>query len=162
MSKVPCEAGIYVIESLQFERGDENEVVPVFTLFRKDSAHAHTHNQSRDIVYKLSPRVKNIIIEQYVSGRKPKSISFGILDDPSVAIKDKPSYKQVVRVVENYKRNQSGVQPLNMRQLTKFVEDHKMVPIDEDKPFIVNFERSPKTQKTDKFFRLFVSTRCLL
>lgn len=49
-----------------------------------------------------------------------------------------------------------------MRQLTKFVSKITALPDQLDVAFIVNFEKSPRNQKDEKYFRIFISTRRLL
>lgn len=162
-SKNPCEAGIYVIESMNF--GDRNEsrnddVSVKYSLYRKNAV--HTHNRSPEYKQNVTDKVKKMIIEQYDNGRKPKKITFAILDDTTVQMKDKPSYKQVLRIITNYQNSGSGSAPLTMGKLTEFVQQHLKVPNGDDEAFIVRFERSPKTQQHDKFFRFFITTKRLL
>lgn len=150
-SKQKCEAGIYIIHS---------EATATYLLYRKNAL--HTHRKSPDYTRKVTDRVQKMIIEQYKNGRRPKKISYVILDDPEIPTKEKPSYKQIIRVINNFKNSGSGVAPITMRQLTEFVKQHLKVPTGEDDAFIVQFERSPKQRKENKFFRFFITTKRLL
>lgn len=162
LSKVQCKAAIYIIEKTDFQNpsGGSDDIRTSFMLFRRNDI--HTHKKSPDYVRRITRKVKELIIQQYKNGRKPKKILFMILDDADIPLKEKPSYKQIIHVIDNFKRHGSGAKLFSMRQLTKFVTKHMKVPKSQDEAFIVNFERSPKQQKNAKFFRYFISTKRLL
>lgn len=84
------------------------------------------------------------------------------MDDSTVPLKEKPSYIQIRQIINNFKNNGSGVKPLTMRKLTVSVKQHMQLPTGEDDAFVIRFERSPKEQHNEKFFRFFISTRRLL
>ncbi len=156
-SKQQCEAGIYIVHSDNF---DADGATTSYLLYRKSAL--HTHRKSPAYKQRVSERVKKTIIQQFENGRKPKKISYSILSDSSIPMKEKPSYKQVRQIISNFINSGSGSSPLTMRKLTDFVKEHMKKPNGEDEAFIVKFERSPKQQKTDKYFRLFISTIRLL
>ncbi|XP_037047352.1 uncharacterized protein LOC119082090 [Bradysia coprophila] len=156
-SKEQCQAGIYIVESSKFAADGP---ATSYSLYRKSAI--HTHKRSPEYKEKITNRVKDIIIDLYKCGRKPKNISFIILADSSVSLKDKPSYIQIRQTILNFKNNGSGSTPLTMRKLTDFVKSHMQVPTDDDTPFVILFERSPPQQSHNKFFRFFISTKRLL
>lgn len=49
-----------------------------------------------------------------------------------------------------------------MTELVQFVEANKQIPDDMDSAFVVDFDRSPSTEKMNKWFRFFVTTKRLL
>lgn len=158
-SKNQCEAGIYIIKSIEFGDADCDNSTS-YLLYRKNAL--YTHRRSSEYKAKVTNKVKNAIIEQYRNGRKPKSISYFILDDSTIPLKEKPSYKQILKIITNFKNNGSGSQDITMRKLTEFVKQHLKLPAGEDEAFVVRFERSLKEQSRDKFFRFFISTKRLL
>lgn len=122
-SKQQCEAGVYIIESVKFgDRSDADrgngDITTSYLLYRKNAL--HTHRRSPDFVDKVTDRVKSIVLQQYKDGRKPKAISYSILDDDNVPVKEKPKYKQILHIINNYKNNGSGAKPITMRKLTAF------------------------------------------
>lgn len=136
-SKHQCEAKIHIIESTQFIEGSGPDGISTsYSLFRRNAL--HTHRKSPEFKEKVSDRVINMIIEHYKNGRKPKTISYLLLNDDSMPLKEKPSYVQIRKIIRNFKNNGSGAKSL------------------------VKFERSPKKQQNEKFFRLFLSTNRLL
>lgn len=152
-SKHQCEAKIHIIESTQFIEGSGPDGISTsYSLFRRNAL--HTHRKSPEYKEKVSDRVINMIIEHYKNGRKPKTISYLLLNDDSMPLKEKPSYVQIRKIIRNFKNNGSGAKPLTMRKLTEFVKQHMQRP--------VKFERSHKKQQDEKFFRLFLSTNRLL
>lgn len=182
MSKIQCAAGVYVIEqnkyvpqevnnanvannSLEGVNDDgqrnENTISTTYSVYRKTAK--HTHGNIENLAKpKVTAAVQKIIHEQYKNGRKPKKISYSILDNPDIPLDDKPSYKQVVNVVNAFKKADYGVVPITMRQLIEFVKKHKQLPNDIDSAFIIRFEKSARNVKEDKFCRFFISTRRLL
>lgn len=48
-----------------------------------------------------------------------------------------------------------------MRQIEDFVNQNNTFPVDEDKPFVVAFSRSPSNEE-NRWFRIFISTVRLL
>lgn len=74
---------------------------------------------------------------------------------------DQPTKRQVRAVIDNFKNDQYGKEPLTMSQLTEFVEMNMKIPNEQDKTFILSFERSPSTDP-NKYFRFFLTTRRLL
>lgn len=171
-SAIQCVAGIYAIEKV-FDV-DNNGAggggstygtkSSLFILYRKKAN--HTHDQLPDVVPpKVRYSVEQMIIEQYKDGRKAKKIFYNLLENDNIPMADRPTHKQVVNIINNFKRSNYGEAPITMRQLTKFIEKHSHVPKDNvDKPFVVRFERSPPTVQgsSNKFFRFFISTPRLL
>ncbi|KAG4073405.1 hypothetical protein HA402_005568 [Bradysia odoriphaga] len=168
MAKEQCEAGVYVVEKLEYvklgdvqsERVQSEDTRIVYMLYRKNRE--HTHDKSPDMVKKVSEAVKRLIIEQFLNAKKPKKISYNLMDNPNLQPNEIPSYKQIVCVVNAYKKSGFGEAPITMRQLTKFVENHSRIPEQMDDAFVVGFERSPRNQQSERFFRLFISTPRLL
>lgn len=151
---VQCNAQIFVLEKTG------NNAVLKWELYRKNSPHNHDALDTKSL--KLSENLRNLITQQYDSGKTAKTITYELLSNKKIPLTDKPSYKQVVNEIFKYKKSQYGQQPITMAQITKFVNEHIAIPKEEDEPFIVAFERSPSTQKNNKYFRLFISTQRLL
>lgn len=155
MAKEQCEAGIYIVEKMQLQ-GEQVQ----YQLYRKNRL--HTHDKSPNLTKKVSESVKKIIIDQFKNGKKPKKISYNLMDSADIEPNQVPSYKQIVHVINAYKKAGFGSAPVTMRQLTKFFDKHSQTPESIDDAFVVDFERSPRNQRDDKYFRMFISTPRLL
>lgn len=176
MSEVQCAAGIYSITKTEYvtsegdDADDNNEndgerggikVCMKYLLYRRSTEHTHA-NLDKLAHTRVNETVKQLIIEQFQNGRKPKKISFSLLDNPDIPTTEKPSYGQVVKVVNAFKKSNYGVEPITMRQLTEFIDKNNNQPNDVDGAFIIRFERSPRNVAHDKHFRFFISTTRLL
>lgn len=94
--------------------------------------------------------------------KKPLNISLTLGDDQTIPAAEQPTNRQIKSVLDTFKRKQYGDEPLTMRQLGDFVNEHMEVPDDEDESFVMFFERSPSSQPDNKYFRRFVTTKRLL
>ncbi|KAJ6632980.1 hypothetical protein Bhyg_17400, partial [Pseudolycoriella hygida] len=142
---------------------DDAKMCTSYEIYRKTAAHNHDKIPQPNLAKpQVSHTVKELIIEQYKNGRKAKKISFSLLDNPNIPREDKPSYNQVVKVINAYKKSDFGAEPITMRKLTEFISKYTDVPEDVDKSFILSFEKSPRNVKHDKFCRFFITTRRLL
>ncbi|KAJ6639055.1 hypothetical protein Bhyg_11794 [Pseudolycoriella hygida] len=162
MSEIQCAAGIYVIVRTRYlleedidadTGGNENpdgvnaDGVNVYGV-NGDGVNGDENKKEDDDAKMSKPQVshtvKELIIEQYKNGRKAKKISFSLLDNPNIPREDKPSYNQVVKVINAYKKSDFGAEPITMRKLTEFISKYTDVPEDVDKSFILSFEKSPR------------------
>lgn len=168
-SRVQCAAGIYTIEKIIYvnvrdadaEDGEAITTTSSFILYRKSAA--HTHDQLQNVVKaKVKDSVKDLIIQQFKDGRKPKKIFYNLLESKDIPLNDTPTHKQVVSIINTFKRSNYGEKPITMRQLSNFVAKHSEQPQSVDEPFIVRYEKSARNVREDKFFRFFVTTSRLL
>lgn len=124
-------------------------------LYRKKALHTHQCLENKSS--KLTEETKQQIIEYYNDGKKPTAISFKFRGKPG----EQPSIHQIKNEIDKFKKKEYGKNPITMRQLQDFINQHTEMPDDIDESFIVIFERSPPDEK-EKYFRFFISTRRLL
>lgn len=133
----------------------EKEVYKVFRINRE-----HNHEELKMTKKKIKPEIEKIILDLH-KVYKPQSILFELRDREDIEKDDIPSLRQVRNVIEKFKQKEYGKKPITMRQLSTFVEQNMAVPENEDKAFILSFERSPSNE-AKQYFRYFVTTKRLL
>lgn len=147
------------IDSDGDNRDPQNAVT--FTVFRKNAN--HTHEQLvNNLTSKVFPDIEEKIIEQHIQNKKPRAIGFALRADKSIPKERQPTKRQIKNVVAKYKAAQGEKEPLTMKKLTEIVNKYTNIPNDQDEAYIVGFDRSPRTQQDEKYFRIFISTRRLL
>lgn len=144
-----CTSGIYTISNFE----PNNTQVK---LLRKNLV--HNHENSTNQVFKLSAELKKIITDLCDSGNKFKSILYQLRQ---MELDIQPRDTQVQTVITEHRRKNFGSVKADIKDFEDFYEKNKAIPDDEDKAFVVNFERSAAGEK-DKWIRMFVSTKRLL
>lgn len=152
-----CHASIYTLHGYDVV---DDDVDSKCTLFRKKLNHTHADSIARSV--KVPEKTKKIVIQHYLNRNTAKSIVFLLRDDESIPQNEQPSYNQIKNIIKNHKRGLYGSSPINMKEIDGFAKEHLDVPEEDDKAFVVAYNRSPSTQQGDKYFRIFVSTRRLL
>lgn len=161
LSGPQCNAGIYIQSVLNIDHENEDAEIEVhYRLYRKSQPHNHEALQNKSS--KVTPKVKNIIIDCFKNNKKPTAICYQIRGDKTIQKNEQPTMTQIKNIIASYKRNQYGKDPITMKKLTEFVEQHLHIPNEDDDAFIAAFERSPPDQKENKFFRFFITTKRLL
>lgn len=158
---VQCIAGLYILAVLRFDNNEENAEVEVkYQLYRKSLPHNHDllGNKSK----KVTPKVKDIIIAEFNNNKKPTAIGYVLRANATIPRNEQPNMRQIKSTIESYKKALYGKDPITMKALTEFVQQHLHVPVEDDTAFITMFERSPSDQQHDKVFRFFISTKRLL
>lgn len=131
----------------------------IYKVYRLNRMHNHEELENQTAT-KVKPHVRQLIID-LSKDFKPKTIIYKLRDREDIAEEDQPSQRQVRAVIEEFKSELYGKDPLTMRQLTEFVNANMKVPTEQDRAFILTFERSPSTEP-EKYFRFFVTTQRLL
>lgn len=152
-----CNARLYVQSVLKFDfnNGENAEIELKYQLYRKSSTHNHTVLGNKST--KVTGRIKDIIIDGFNNNKKPTAIAYQLRADITIPLNDQPTMRQIKNVIESYKKSVYGKDPITMRTLTEFVEQHMYVPEEDDDAFITMFERSPPDQKENKVFRFFIT-----
>lgn len=86
------------------------------------------------------------LILQWLPSFKPKTIAYKLRDVEGFDDADQPTLCQIRKVIDNFKKNQFGRKPLTMKQLAEFVESNMKTPKDEDRAFVLTFERCPPNE----------------
>lgn len=131
----------------------------IYKVYRLNRMHNHEELKNQTTV-KVKPHVRQSIID-LSKDFKPKTILYKLRDREDIAEEDQPTRRQVRAVIEVFKNQQYGTDPLTMRQLTDFVNANIQIPTEHDRAFILSFERSA-SHEFNKYFRLFVTTPRLL
>lgn len=131
----------------------------VSQLYRKSKGHTHENIDNRS--EKVSDEVKRKIITLCEQKYTNATIQLMLRDDATIAKESQPTKHQIKNVVQVYKAQRDGRDPLTMTQLVEFVMKHMEIPEDPDTSFIARFERSPPHVAESKF-RFFVTTTRLL
>lgn len=164
-----CAARMYCLESLAYtdESGSENgsndestEMGLTFTVYRKND---HTHDKLlNNLSDKVFPDVEEKIIQLHSENKKPAAITFALRADKSIPQPRQPTKRQIKNVIQKHRAAEQGKEPITMKKLTEIVNKYTDIPADEDEAYIVGFERSPRTQKDNKYFRIFMSSPRLM
>lgn len=131
----------------------------IFKVYRLNRMHNHEELENQTPT-KVKPYVQKLILE-LSKNFKPYTIIMKLRAMDEIKEEDQPNKRQVRAVIDNFKSEQYGKEPITMRQLTDFVEMNMEIPNELDKAFILSFERSP-SRDPNKYFHYFVTTRRLL
>lgn len=131
----------------------------IFKVYRLNRMHNHEELENQTPT-KVKPYVQKYILE-LSKNFKPYTILMKLRAMDEIKEEDQPNKRQVRAVIDNFKSEQYGKEPITMRQLTDFVEMNMEIPNELDKAFILSFERSPSTDP-NKYFHYFVTTQRLL
>lgn len=162
----PCEAAMYILQSSVFiETTSDDGAVEikdkmVLHVYRNNRVHTHDRNKSKKVNFDKS--VIDKVIDLHKDGKKPQRIIYILRADSSIPQEQQPPRDYIKNWIQKYEREQYSAKPFTMRDLTKFVEENNKTPEDEDAAFIIAFERSPPSQKMNRFFRFFITTTRLL
>lgn len=156
---VQCAAELSIKKRVDVPSDSEDDEKVTFEVLR--NGHEHTHNQNAGKKVRITDTLKKKIIELHIQGKKRQEIMYALRDDEEIPDENQPTKRQNKNVTQKYDREQYGAKPFTMIDLTNFIGQHKAVPEDEDKPFVVEFERSASNEK-EREFRFFVSTPRLL
>lgn len=143
-----CAAGIYTLSNS--EPGNKQIV-----LFRKNVA--HNHEGSQNLAYKMSNEVRGMILNQLQEKKTLKGIMYALRQNKDIVV---PTQRQVQSVIDGYRKRHTKPK-LTLGQLRDFVNQHSEIPEDENKAFVVNYQRHVIGER-DQWFRMFVSTPRLL
>lgn len=161
-NKVQCEAEVYTLRRIVDDENitDENDKYR-YDFYRKNADHTH---EGEDVVVskKVSTKVRDQIIMMYKAGLKPEAIRLRLRSDATISEQMQPSSRQIYNVINVHKNEGFTKDPITMNDLVQFAANNPYDPaMDEDKPFVVKFERSPPNDPR-RVFRYFVSTIRLL
>lgn len=160
-AKRQCDRELYTIRCSDYESdGEELRKVEYYEVFCNNLA--HNHDRLADKSVRVAEYVKAKIIEAVENGKTPKQIAVKLRADGSIKRKDQPTMRQIRNVVQNYSAQQTGKEKITMKQLQDLVQAKMNIPENDDEAFVLGFERSPPSQKNNRFFRLFISTKTLL
>lgn len=148
-AKPQCSQAIYTVS----ESAPNDTTIQ---LFRNNMEHDHSNNEYQS--FKVSDKVKELIIELYETFKLPRSILYQLNRKLATNV---PTKRQVEAIIENHKLQKYGKPTTTMREILAFVEVNNQIPEELDKAFIVSFQRSPP-EANEKWFRMFVSTKRLL
>lgn len=158
-----CASGLYTLQKFVSDNegtdSDEDDKV-IYLVYRKSTE--HTHETSTNKATKLKKAVHDKIIASHGDGKMPMTIFYDIIDDETIPVGDRPTHRQVVNAIQNYKKKTFGTQPITMRSLSDFVYPLMDFPETEDDAFVLNFIRSPSNQRENKFFTIIITTPRLL
>lgn len=127
-------------------------------LFKNNHDHDCEESDNR-VQQKVSDAVRKFILDQYQLGNKLGGILLLLRDLPDIV---QPTKEQVDHIIHYYKPKATNPH-VSIAQMEEFVKEHLKVPDDQDAGFVVNFACSPpRTPDSEKFFRIFYSTKRLL
>lgn len=142
-----CAAAIYTLKA-------QNEI----KLFRRQVSHDCDGSENKKKP-KVSEEIRKYILDQHKLGNPPATIIFRLREMTDI---DQPTSQQVTHILSYYKEKMPN-SAVSIADMEKFVNEHNMVPEDDDTPFVVNFMCSPpQALSNEKFFRMFFSTKRLL
>lgn len=144
-----CTGGIHTVYN--FEPNN-----PKVELHRKTMV--HNHENSKNQTFKVSDEIRKVITD-HVDNKKSLKTILHVLRAMDLAVQ--PRKTQIESVIKQYRRQKYGNPKADIMDFVKFHDDHKEIPEDEDKAFVVGFERS-ELEADDKWIRMFVSTKRLL
>lgn len=131
----------------------------IFKVYRLNRMHNHEELENQTPT-KVKPYVQKLILE-LSKNFKPYTIIMKLRAMDEIKEEDQPTKRQVRAVIDNFKSELYGKEPITMHQLTDIVEKNMTITNELDKAFILSFERSPSTDP-NKYFHYFVTTRRLL
>lgn len=144
-----CATGLYTLS--QFEPNN-----PEVNLYRSNLA--HNHDDLPNQVFKIPEETKKIITDLHDKNETFKGILFKFRQ---MELDYMPRDTQVQSVITDYQRKKFGSSKAEISSFVDFYEENKAIPADQDKAFVVDFQRS-ETGATDNWIRIFVSTTRLL
>lgn len=160
-----CTAALYTLHLSVPENDSSNEEENpnpnpniCIELYRTNAEHSCDNSNFKS--NRISTDIQDIIINKVKEGKTATAISFE-MSEMDIELENLPSVKQIRNVIQNYKNQEFGKQPLTMKQLTEFVHLYSGIPNSEDEAFVVLFERSP-SHEPNQFYRFFISTPRLL
>lgn len=129
---------------------------PKVELYRKTMV--HNHENSKNQIFKVSDELRKVIIDLVDANKSLKTIQHVVR---AMELAVQPRKTQIESIIKQHRRQKIGNAKADIMDFVKFYNDHKEIPEDQDKAFVVNFERS-EPEADDKWIRMFVSTKRLL